>query len=93
MTEPTRHERIRPAELLGLAAVFGVFTGLIVLLATREVNVALIFLCIAFIVGVVVLAMLALAAKPSDVERQEITDENGRVKGLLEDRDDGPRGH
>ncbi|WP_200919588.1 hypothetical protein [Frondihabitans sp. Leaf304] len=95
MTTPTRRERVRPAELLGLSAVFGLFTGLIVLLATREINLAGIFLCIAFIVGVVILAMLALAAKPNDAELHEIRDENGRVKGLLEndDFDERPRGH
>jgi hypothetical protein len=93
MTTPSRHERIRPAELLGLAAVFSVFTGLIVMLATREIRTALIFLLIAFIASVVVLAMLTLAAKPNAEERHEIRDENGRVKGILEDDGEGPRGH
>ncbi|MCU1526775.1 MAG: hypothetical protein JWP75_538 [Frondihabitans sp.] len=94
MTEPTRHDRLRPVELLGMAGVFGVFTGLIVLMSTRQVTLAGIFLGIAFIVGVVVLAMLSLAAKPNDAERREVRDENGRVKGLLEDQqDDYPKGH
>lgn len=95
MTTPSRRERVRPAELLGLSAVFAVFTGLIVLMATREFNLAAIFLCIAFIVAVVVLAMLSLASKPNDAELSEVRDENGRIKGLLERDDDGewPRGH
>jgi Flp pilus assembly protein protease CpaA len=93
MSTPSRHERVRPAELLGLSAVFGLFTGLIVLLSTRELRLAGIFLCIAFIVGVVILAMLSLASKPNDAEQHEITDENGRAKGLLERDDDYPRGH
>lgn len=93
MSTPSRHERVRPAELLGLSAVFGLFTGLIVLLSTREVRLAGIFLCLAFIVGVVILAMLSLASKPNDAEAQEVRDENGRAKGLLERDDDGPRGH
>lgn len=95
MTTPSRRDRVRPAELLGLSAVFAVFTGLTVLLATREINLAAIFLCIAFIVAVVVLAMLSLASKPNDDEMHEIRDENGRLKGLLERDDDGdlPRGH
>lgn len=93
MTSPSRHERVRPAELLGLSAVFGLFTGLIVLLSTREIRLAAIFLCIAFIVGVVILAMLSLASKPNDDEQHEIRDENGRAKGLLERDDDYPRGH
>ncbi|GAA4685598.1 hypothetical protein [Frondihabitans cladoniiphilus] len=81
MTEPTRRERIRPAELLGIAGVFAVFTGVIVLLSTREPKLSLIFLLIAFIVAAVILAMLTLAAKPNDVEQHEI------------DEEDRPRGH
>jgi hypothetical protein len=92
MSTPSRRDRIRPAELLGMAGVFGLFTGVIVLVSTRQFNLAAIFLCLAFIVGVVVLAMLSLASKPNDAERTEISDENGRTKGLLE-RDDFPGGH
>ena len=92
-TPPSRHERIRPAELLGMAAVFALFTGLIVLLSTRQLNLAGIFLCIAFIVAVVILAMLSLASKPNDAEQHEIADENGRTKGMLERDEDYPRGH
>ncbi|RKR76033.1 hypothetical protein [Frondihabitans australicus] len=92
-TNPTRHERLRPLELLIMAAVFGLFTGLIVLMATRQPILSAIFCGVAFIVALVVLAMLSLAAKPSDAEQHEVTDANGRVKGLLEDRDDLPRGH
>lgn len=94
MSEPTRQERIRPVEYLGMAGVFGLFTGLIVLLSTRQIALAGIFLGVAFIVGLVVLAMLSLAGKPNEAEQREVRDENGRVKGLLEDRDDDrPRSH
>jgi hypothetical protein len=89
----TRHERLRPLELLGMAGVFGLFTGLVVLLATRQPILSAIFFGIAFIVGLVVLAMLSLAAKPNDSEQAEVRDANGRVKGLLEDDGDLPRGH
>jgi hypothetical protein len=40
---PTRKDKTRPVELIGLSAVFGVFTGLIVGLATREWLLAAIF--------------------------------------------------
>lgn len=80
MTEPTRRERIRPAELLGMSGVFGVFTGLVVLLSTRQPELSIVFLLIAFIVAVVVLAMLTLAAKPNEMERNEI-DESDRPRG------------
>lgn len=59
---PTRRERFKPLELVGLAAAFGVFGGGVAVLALRDVRLALIFAGIAFIVGLLVLAMLALAA-------------------------------
>jgi type IV secretory pathway VirB3-like protein len=62
MTTPSRRDRLRPAELLGISAIVAVFVGLVVLMATREVNLAVIFLGVAFIVVVVVLAMLQLAS-------------------------------
>jgi len=81
MTQPTWRDRVRPAEFLGLSAVFALFVGLVVLMTTRDLQLALIFLCIGFIVALVVIAMLALAAKPNDDERHEIDDA------------DKPRGH
>ena len=62
MTTPSRRDRLRPVELLGISAIVAVFTGLVVLFSTRELQLALIFLGIAFIVVVVVLAMLQLAS-------------------------------
>ena len=51
------------------------------LITTRELELALIFLCIAFIVALVVIAMLAFAAKPNEDERHKLDDT------------DKPRGH
>lgn len=79
---PTWRERTRPAELLGLAGVLGVFTALISLMATRDVVLSLIFGALAFILALVVLAMLALAVAPDGEERAEIE--------LPSDRPDGP---
>lgn len=62
MTTPSRRDRLRPVELLGLSAIVAVFIGLVVLFSTRELMLALIFLGVAFIVVVVVLAMLQLAS-------------------------------
>jgi high-affinity Fe2+/Pb2+ permease len=81
MTQPSWRERVRPAEFLGLSAAFAVFIGVVVLLTTRELDLSLIFLCIGFIVSLVVIAMLALAAKPNDDEQHEL------------DESDKPRGH
>jgi uncharacterized membrane protein YhhN len=80
MTQPSWRDRVRPAEFLGLSAVFAVFVGVVVLMTTRELDLALIFLCIGFIVALVVIAMLALAAKPNDDEQHEI-DESGKPRG------------
>lgn len=64
--EPSRRDRLRPLELLGVAAVLSVFTGLIVGLVTREWVLAAIFFGVVFIVSLVALAMLALAFSPVD---------------------------
>lgn len=63
---PTRRDRMRPLELLGLAAAFGIFTGLVVGLATREWILASIFFGAIFIVSLVMLAMLSLAVRSPD---------------------------
>jgi type IV secretory pathway VirB3-like protein len=85
MTNPSRRDRMRPVELLGISAIIAVFTGLVVLLSTREVMLAVIFLGIAFIVVVVVLAMLQLAST-SD---QDDNDMLGGHKTPGEGDDDG----
>ncbi len=72
MAAPSRRDRTRPAELLGLSAVFAVFVGLVVLMSTRELVLALIFLGIAFIVSLVGLAMLSLAVRPDKDEKLDL---------------------
>lgn len=64
MTEPSRRDRTRPAELLGLSGVLAIFVGLVVLMSTRDVVLALIFTGVAFIVGLIGFAMIALAVRP-----------------------------
>jgi len=76
MTEPSRRDRTRPVELLALAGGFGLFTGLVVLLSTRDLVLSLIFAGVAFIVGLVVLAMLALATRPTGDEQLDIDEQN-----------------
>ena len=65
---------MRPAELLGLSAVFGAFAGLVVLMTTRDIILALIFFGVAFILSVVVIAMLVLAMKPNLGEQSELAE-------------------
>ncbi len=76
---PARRDRIRPIELIGATAVLGVFVGAVVFMGSRELIVALEFAGVAFIVSLVVLAMLLLAATPKS-ERHR-------------DDDDPPSGH
>jgi hypothetical protein len=83
-TKPSRAERFRPAELLGLALVFALFAGLVVLLTARDVTLAVIFFGIAFIVALVVLAMLALVTAPDLPPRDD-------GQGKPENRPEGPR--
>ena len=72
--DPTRKDRTRPVELIGLSAVFGVFTGLVVGFATREWILAAIFFGVVFIVSLVALAMIMLGQAP-DVDLPKVDDE------------------
>ena len=67
MTKPSLRDRLKPVELVGFAGVLAVFAGGVTLFATREPQLAVILAGIAFIVSLLVLAMLALAAgAPAD---------------------------
>ena len=76
---PSRHDRLKPLELLGFAAVLAVFAGAVVLYTTRGWQtahgwaVAGIFTGVGFIVVVLVLALLGLGGKPSqeDIEARK----------------------
>ena len=62
---PSFRERARPAEVLGLAAVLAGFVGIGVLMATRELMLAVVFFGAAFVISVVFCATLLLAiSKP-----------------------------
>ena len=66
MTTPDRRARTRPLELLGLSAVLALFAGVVVFISTRDAVLGLITLGGAFIVSVVVFAMIVLAMSPPD---------------------------
>lgn len=64
MTEPTRRERTRPVELLGLSALLAAVVGVVTFFGVRDALLALEFAAGAFIVSLVVFAMLLLAVPP-----------------------------
>jgi len=64
MTAPSRRDRTRPAELLGLSAALAAVTGVITFFGTRNLLLAAEFTGVAFIVSLVVFAMLLLAVSP-----------------------------
>jgi predicted lysophospholipase L1 biosynthesis ABC-type transport system permease subunit len=70
---------LRPIEYVGGAALAAVFTGVVVLLTTRDLTLALIIAGIAFIAVLMVLALLAMTMKPNAEETAEIdgTDDPG----------------
>lgn len=62
---PSRRDRLRPLELVGFSAVLAIFAGLVVLVTTRDIVLALIFLGVGFIVSVMMVALVGLGGKPS----------------------------
>jgi len=80
VSQPSRKDRTKPAEILVLSGVMAVFAGLIVLMSTREIILSLIFTGLAFIVALVIMAMLVLAVRP-DGEEQIDLDEQNRPDG------------
>ena len=80
MVSPDKRDRTRPAEMLGLSAIFGVFAGLVVWMSTRDWMLGLIFAGVAFIVSLVVIAMLTLAVRPDKNELIDL-DEQDREAG------------
>lgn len=83
--DPRRRDRTRPAELLGISGVVAVVVGAVVFFAMRgpdvgnQIETALLWAGLTFIVVVVVMAMLVLASSPETRKPGE--------------RDEEPRGH
>lgn len=70
--QPSRSDRLRPAEYVGGAAIAAIFVGVIALVATRDWTIALIGTGGVFIIVLVVLALLQMAIKPNADERAEL---------------------
>lgn len=78
---PSRRDRFRPLELLGLSFVAAIFIGLVVLMSSRQPTLALIFAGVTFIVTLVGLAMLAMVAEPDTDERRDLDEQNKENSG------------
>ncbi len=78
--QPSRRDRTRPAELLGLSAVIAAFVALVVLFSSRDLLLAVIALGATFILSLVILATLALTVNASPEERIDL-DEQDRDQG------------
>ncbi len=76
METPSLRDRLRPLELLVISAVLGAFTGLVILLTTRELWLAAVGFGVAFILSVMVIALLALSAKPNAQEQMDIDEQD-----------------
>jgi hypothetical protein len=74
--KPSMRDVLKPVELLALAGAMGLFTGLIALMSTRDVVIALIAFGVAFIVGLVLLAMFALSIAPTEDEKRDIEEQD-----------------
>ena len=74
--KPSRSEKLKPIELVGFSAVMAVFLGLVVLMSTRDVVLALIGFGGTFILVLVVIAMLVLGMKPNPAERSDLDEQN-----------------
>lgn len=76
--KPSRSDRLKPVELVGLSGVMALFVGLTILLTTREILLSVIALGITFIVVLVVIAMFALNLKPDEAERNDLDEQNNK---------------
>jgi hypothetical protein len=76
MSEPTRRERFRPAELIGLSAVVALFGGLVTLMSTRDLVLALIFFGVIFVLTLVTIALLVMAIKPNADEKHDLDEQD-----------------
>lgn len=76
--QPSRSDRLKPLELVGISGAMGLFVGLTILLTTREVVLSVIALGITFIIALVIIAMLVLGMKPNAAEIDDLDEQNNR---------------
>ena len=74
--QPSRSDRLKPVELVGISGAMALFVSLTILLATREILLSVIALGITFIVALMVIAMLTLNMKPDAAEKTDLDEQN-----------------
>ncbi|MBX0300574.1 hypothetical protein K2F54_11360 [Cryobacterium sp. 1639] len=74
--KPTRSEILKPVELVAISAAMGLFVGLTIMLATRNLALSSISLGITFIIALVVIAMFTLSMKPDEAEKSDLDEQN-----------------
>lgn len=84
MSVPSRRDRLRPVELIVLAAILAIVGGLVVLMVSRDLKFMLIIIGVAFVAILVLMATFVLLAKPNKSELEDIEEMS------IEDR---PKGH
>ncbi len=67
----SRSEKSRPLELVGISIAVTVFVGAIVMMVTKDFAMSAVFAGVAFIVTILMLAMLVLATSPQLPPRSE----------------------
>lgn len=76
MSTPTLRDRLKPVELLIVSALLGLFTGLVVLMSSRDLILSSIAFGAVFIVCLVAMAMFVLAIKPNKKELLDIEEQD-----------------
>jgi hypothetical protein len=71
MTQPSRRDRYRPVEFIGISFALAAVAGVIVWISSRDLKFVLISFGVSFVVLLVLFAMFVLAIKPN---KEEITD-------------------
>ncbi|WP_241977226.1 hypothetical protein [Cryobacterium sp. Sr8] len=74
--QPSRSDKMKPAELIGFSGVLALVVGLVVLMSTRQVVLSVISLGVTFIVVLISVAMFTLNMKPNDAEKTDLDEQN-----------------
>jgi predicted lysophospholipase L1 biosynthesis ABC-type transport system permease subunit len=72
VNQPSRRDRLRPAEYVMLSGVMALFAGLIVLMVTRDPLIAIVLAGLVFVVVIIGIAMLVLAASPNSTPEGQL---------------------